>query len=88
MGYHAADWLCCTYEMNCKRYLYMYGNYITLLPKLCTNLFNMVYLNCIINNTYDLSRYRFWYLSFNVVSQMVPHQYLTLYVQTMSKSLV
>jgi hypothetical protein len=45
MGYHAVDWLCCTYEMNCKRYLYMYGNYVTLVPKLCINLFNVVYLS-------------------------------------------
>jgi hypothetical protein len=28
MGYHAVDWLCCTYEVNCKRYSYMYGNYV------------------------------------------------------------
>jgi hypothetical protein len=85
MGYHAVDWLCCTYEMNCKRYLYMYGNYVTSVP---SNLFNVVYLNCITNSTYVLSRYHFWYLSFTVVSQMVPHQYLMLYVQKMSKILV
>ncbi len=56
MGYHAVDWLCCAYEMICKRYFYMYGNYVTLVP---TNLFNVVYLNCNRNSTYVLSRYRF-----------------------------
>jgi hypothetical protein len=43
MGYHVVNWLYCTYEMNCKRDLYMYGNYVTLVPKLGTNFFNVVY---------------------------------------------
>jgi hypothetical protein len=82
MGYHVVDWLCCTYEMIFKRYLYMYGNYVTLVPG---NLFNVVYLNCITYNTYVLSRYYFWYLSFTIVSLMVPLLYLTLYPKNVLK---
>jgi hypothetical protein len=82
MGYHAVDWLCCTYKMIGKIYLYMYGNYVTLVP---TNLFNVVYLNCIRNSTYVLSRYRFWYLSFTVVSLMVPHLYSMLCPKNVQK---